>query len=82
MAPLQWRSLMVTIEFLGPIQKEKISLKASSLNDVAVYLSADEELKSWLESCAVAVNDTMVTDLNTVLKSGDRVSLLPPVCGG
>lgn len=73
---------MVTIEFLGPIQKEKISLQASSLNDVAVYLSADEELKGWLESCAVAVNDMMVTDLDTALKSGDRVSLLPPVCGG
>lgn len=73
---------MVTIEFLGPIQKEKISLEASSLHDVAAYLSKDEELKSWLESCAVAVNDTMVSDLDTALKSGDRVSLLPPVCGG
>lgn len=73
---------MVTIEFLGPIQKEKISLEASSLHDVAAYLSKDDELKGWLESCAVAVNDTMVSDLDTVLKSGDRVSLLPPVCGG
>lgn len=73
---------MVTIEFLGPIQKEKITLKASSLKDVAAFLSEDEELNSWLESCAVAVNDMMVTDLNTELKSGDRVSLLPPVCGG
>lgn len=82
MAPLQRRLLMVTIEFLGPIQKEKISLEASSLHDVAAYLSKDDELKGWLESCAVAVNDTMVSDLDTVLKSGDRVSLLPPVCGG
>jgi len=73
---------MVTIEFLGPIQKDKISLDASTLNDVAVHLSADAELKTWLETCAVAVNDTMVMDLNTKLKSGDRISLLPPVCGG
>lgn len=73
---------MVTIEFLGPIQKEKITLEAATLNDVAQQLSNDEELKSWIETCAVAVNDTMVMDLNTPLKSGDRVSLLPPVCGG
>ncbi len=75
-------NFMVTIEFLGPIQKDKITLEASSLNDVAVQLSTDAELKTWLETCAVAVNDTMVMDLNTELKSGDRVSLLPPVCGG
>ena len=73
---------VVTIEFLGPIQKENISLEASSLNDVAQHLSEDTELKTWLDTCAVAVNDTMVMDLNTELKSGDRVSLLPPVCGG
>jgi molybdopterin synthase sulfur carrier subunit len=73
---------MVTIEFLGPILKEKITMEASSLKDVAAHLSEDEELKTWLDSCAVAVNDTMVMDLDTELKSGDRVSLLPPVCGG
>ncbi len=73
---------MVTIEFLGPIQKENITLEAASLNEVAAHLNADSELRTWLESCAVAVNDTMVMDLNTELKSGDRVSLLPPVCGG
>jgi len=73
---------MVTIEFLGPIQKEKMSVEAATLNDVAEFLSTDDELKSWLENCAVAVNDTMVMDLNTALKDGDKVSLLPPVCGG
>ena len=73
---------MVTVEFLGPIQKDKISLEAATLNDVATFLSTDDELKSWIETCAVAVNDTMVMDLNTALKDGDKVSLLPPVCGG
>ena len=73
---------VVTIEFLGPIQKESISIEAKSLNDVAVHLSEDAELKTWLDTCAVAINDTMVKDLDTELKSGDRVSLLPPVCGG
>ena len=73
---------MVTIEFLGPIQKDKISLEAQTLNDVAQFLSDDAELKTWIDSCAVAVNDVMVMDLNTKLNSGDKVSLLPPVCGG
>lgn len=73
---------MVTVEFLGPIQKDKITLEAATLNDVAEFLSKDDELKSWIETCAVAVNDTMVMDLNTALKDGDKVSLLPPVCGG
>jgi len=73
---------MVTIEFLGPIQKDKISLEAKTLNDVAEFLSDDAELKTWIDSCAVAVNDVMVMDLNTPLNSGDKVSLLPPVCGG
>ena len=73
---------MITIAFLGPIQKDKISLEAATLNDVAEHLSQDAELKSWIETCAVAVNDVMVMDLNTKLCSGDKVSLLPPVCGG
>ena len=73
---------MITIEFLGPIQKDSITVEAASLEEVANHLNADAELKTWLETCAVAVNDTMVMDLTTPLKSGDKVSLLPPVCGG
>ena len=73
---------MVTVEFLGPIQKDTLNLEAETLNDVAEQLKKDAELTAWLENCAVAVNDTMVMDLNTVLKDGDKVSLLPPVCGG
>jgi len=73
---------MVRVEFLGPIQKEALEIEASSLQDVAKALKSDAEVADWLDSCAVAVNDTMVADLNTPLKSGDKVSLLPPVCGG
>ncbi len=73
---------MVKVEFLGPIGKEPIELEALTLNDVAKRLKEDEELSSWLDKCAVALNDTMVNDLNTILKDGDRVSILPPVCGG
>ncbi|AFV98550.1 MULTISPECIES: MoaD/ThiS family protein [unclassified Sulfuricurvum] len=73
---------MVTVEFLGPIQKAPLTLEASSLRDVAEALKKDSEMAQWLENCAVAVNDTLVASLDTQLKSGDKVSLLPPVCGG
>ena len=73
---------MVTIEFLGPIQKAPLTLEASSLHDVAEVLKQDPEMAQWIDNCAVAVNDTLVASLDTVLKSGDKVSLLPPVCGG
>ena len=73
---------MVRVEFLGPIQKEALEVEAATLRDVATALQDDAEVKDWLESCAVAVNDTLVKSLDTPLKSGDKVSLLPPVCGG
>ncbi|PSM53296.1 molybdopterin synthase, sulfur carrier subunit [Campylobacter blaseri] len=73
---------MVKIEFLGPIGKESIKLEASSLSDVKEILNKDTSLKEWLEICAVAINDTIVSDTNTTLKDGDKISLLPPVCGG
>ncbi len=73
---------MVRIEFLGPISKDPVELKADTLQQVADQLSTDDELVLWLQSCAVAVNDTLVASLDTPLKDGDKVSLLPPVCGG
>jgi molybdopterin synthase sulfur carrier subunit len=73
---------MVTVEFLGPIQKAPLTLEASSLHDVAKVLKQDSEMAQWLDNCAVAVNDTLVASLDTLLKDGDKVSLLPPVCGG
>jgi sulfur-carrier protein len=73
---------MITVEFLGPIQKAPLTLEAGSLRDVANVLKEDHEMAQWLENCAVAVNDTLVASLDTPLKSGDKVSLLPPVCGG
>lgn len=73
---------MITVEFLGPIQKPILSMEASTLRDVAEALRQDNEMAQWIDSCAVAVNDTLVSSLDTVLKEGDKVSLLPPVCGG
>lgn len=73
---------MVRIEFLGPIAKASINIEANSLRDVALYLQEDSELSVWLDKLAIAVNDTMVCDLDHALKDGDKISLLPPVCGG
>jgi len=73
---------MVTVEFLGPIGKAPIEVEASTLNDISEHLQGDAEVSDWLKSCAIAVNDTMVNSLEYSLKSGDKISLLPPVCGG
>lgn len=73
---------MIKVEFLGPIGIAPMDIEALSLADVSKQLKEYESIREWLDKCAVAVNDNMVNDLNTVLKDGDRVSLLPPVCGG
>ena len=73
---------MITIEFLGPIGKEPLKLDIENLNQLSDILKEDDSLISWLENSAVAVNDMLVKDKNYPLKSGDKVSLLPPVCGG
>ncbi len=59
-----------------------MEMEAGTLADVAAQLKQESELSTWLDKCAVALNDNMVNDLTTVLKDGDRVSILPPVCGG
>ena len=73
---------MIKVEFLGPMAQEIIELEATTLAEVATQLQNIESVAPWLEKCAVAVNDQMTADLSMKLKSGDRVSILPPVCGG
>lgn len=73
---------MVEVEFLGPINKAKLNLEISNLSQLSEVLKSDVEISSWLEKCAVAVNDTLVTSKNISLNDGDKISLLPPVCGG
>ncbi|MEN4054058.1 MULTISPECIES: MoaD/ThiS family protein [Sulfurimonas] len=73
---------MVRVEFLGPIQKDALELEITNLNELAEILQKDKELSEWLQNSAVAVNDTMVSSLDVVLQDGDKISLLPPVCGG
>jgi molybdopterin synthase sulfur carrier subunit len=73
---------MVKVEFLGPISRETIEIDANSVQEIADHLKDDENLQEWLPKCAVALNDEMISDLTIELKDGDRVTLLPPVCGG
>lgn len=73
---------MVRVEFLGPIQKEPLDLEITNLNELAKILQNDAQMQEWLENSAVAVNDTLVSSRDIELKDGDRVVLLPPVCGG
>ncbi|AHW92586.1 molybdopterin synthase sulfur carrier subunit [Campylobacter coli] len=73
---------MVKVEFLGPINKENLELKVKNLKELKEILQKDESLKEWLELCAVSLNDEIIFDENTKLKDGDKIALLPPVCGG
>jgi molybdopterin synthase sulfur carrier subunit len=73
---------MVTVEFLGPIGKAPMEIEATSLAELADALKGVEGLDAWLGNSAVAVNDTMVSGIDVSLKDGDKVSILPPVCGG
>lgn len=73
---------MVKIEFLGPINKDDLDLDITNLTQLSEYLKSEGEVVDWLANCAVAINDNLITDKNIDLKDGDRVSLLPPVCGG
>jgi len=73
---------MVKVEFLGPIGKQPIELDIHSLAELATYMEKNDELKEWIENSAVAVNDTIIQEKEFQLKSGDVVTILPPVCGG
>ena len=73
---------MVEIEFLGPIKMSNLKLEAANLSEVKEKLGEYEELAEWLKICAVAVNDEIASSLDAPLKDGDKISILPPVCGG
>lgn len=73
---------MAKVEFLGPLNRESINVDIKSLNELKEMFKDDSELAEWLEICAVAVNDNLVCSLDTAIESEDKISLLPPVCGG
>ncbi|SHO80767.1 Molybdenum cofactor biosynthesis protein MoaD [hydrothermal vent metagenome] len=73
---------MIKVEFLGPMGIEPIEVDVSNLKELSKILKQNSDIASWLDKSAVAINDVMVSSLDISLKSGDRVSILPPVCGG
>jgi len=73
---------MAIVEFLGPINREPIEVDIANLSELKEVFKEDKELEKWLENSAIAVNDTLVSHLNIPLLSRDKISLLPPVCGG
>lgn len=73
---------MITVEFLGPIGLSPLEIDVSTFDELSAHLSSNEEIAFWLPVCAVAINDTLVSDRSIPLNDGDRISLLPPVCGG
>jgi len=73
---------MVTINFLGPIGKKPLHLDISNLNQLSEILKKDDSLSIWLKNSACAINDVLIDDKNALLKDGDTVTMLPPVCGG
>lgn len=73
---------MIEVNFLGPIKKEKILLDIKNLKELQEILSKDDSLKEWIKLCAVSLNDKIINSLDIDLKDGDKIALLPPVCGG
>jgi molybdopterin synthase sulfur carrier subunit len=73
---------MARLEFLGPIDRAPMEVDISNLRELKSLLNEDTQLQEWLGNSAVAVNDTLVSSLDTPIKADDIISLLPPVCGG
>ena len=65
---------MVKVEFLGPINKEPIELEISNLSQLREILQKDENVKLWLETSAIAVNDKIVFSKNFKLENGDKIA--------
>ncbi len=73
---------MIKVEFLGPIGLGVMEFEVATLAELSDKLKEIEALKPWLANSAVAINDMLTGDKNAPLKDGDKVSILPPVCGG
>ena len=59
---------MVIVEFLGPINKDDMNLDIKNLAELSEILKNDKEISSWLETCAVAINDTLICSKDVDLK--------------
>ncbi|ANV97560.1 molybdopterin synthase sulfur carrier subunit [Helicobacter enhydrae] len=72
----------VKVEFLGPIGLDSREFQVLNLQELRNALNQIAELQEWLPLSAIAVNDEIKEDLDFVFQDGDKVLLLPPVCGG
>ncbi|KPH51173.1 molybdenum cofactor biosynthesis protein MoaD [Helicobacter pullorum] len=73
---------MVTIELLGPLGNKSLTSKAKNFYELKQELQKDTEIQKWLQHCAVALNGEIISSLDISFKDGDKIALLPPVCGG
>ncbi len=73
---------MAKIEFLGPINREPIEIEITHLSELKTYFQDDPQIREWLKTSAIAVNDCLISNLNLSIGKNDKISLLPPVCGG
>ncbi|TLD85357.1 MoaD/ThiS family protein [Helicobacter sp. MIT 11-5569] len=73
---------MIEVEFLGPLGNKTYKSNATNLHALKEELQSIPEIKEWLKDCAIALNDEIITSLDTPIKEGDRIAMLPPVCGG
>jgi len=73
---------MARIEFLGPIGRKPMNIDIDNLKELKKIFKEDDDIGEWLKICAVAVNDTITNTIDTKIEPNDRISLLPPVCGG
>ncbi len=72
----------IKVEFLGPINKNPIYVEIKNLSELSSILKENKSLDEWLEISAIAVNDVLVSTKDIKLNNGDKISILPPVCGG
>lgn len=73
---------MVLVEFLGPIAQDSKKFDVKNLKELKNELLKIPDFNKWIELCAISLNDEVITDINTTFKDGDKIALLPPVCGG
>lgn len=73
---------MIEVEFLGPLGNKTYTSNAINLQALKKELQAIPEINIWLKDCAIALNNEIVTSLDIPIKKGDKIALLPPVCGG
>ncbi|PAF46398.1 molybdopterin synthase sulfur carrier subunit [Helicobacter sp. 12S02232-10] len=73
---------MISVEFLGPIGEQKMEFNVHSLSELKIKLQEIKSISKWLPMSAIAINDVLIEEADTPLKDGDKIVVLPPVCGG